>query len=58
MVLACSAASAVPANDDASSPTLLIVDVPGAFDNTDATAEVGEVSPGPGSSGPEGTCNQ
>jgi len=58
MALASFAASAQPANDDASMPTLLTVGVPSPFDTTGATAQSGEVSPGPGSPGAGGGCNQ
>lgn len=58
MALACFAAGAQPANDDANKPMPLMIAAPGAFDNTGATAQAGEVSPGPGSPGPGGSCNQ
>jgi len=60
MALACFAAGAqvVPTNDDAADASSLDVELPGAFDNRGATAQTDEVSPGAGSSGPGGSCNQ
>lgn len=50
-------ASAMPINDNAVDALWLTLNTTAVFDNTEATAEIGEVSPGAGTVGPAPSCN-